>query len=195
MNKIKLKKKQEIFKSGKIDINRYTVSIKTLNGKDIENSSFCIETPFDAVFIILYDTKTDELIFVKQFRTPPFVKNNKNFLLEFAGGKVEKELTLEENALKEVKEEVGIENVISIQYITTHYANLTILSLQTHLFFAEVDSSQLGKTAGLIEEEGEYIEIEKIKSTKVYEMLENNEITNAHVVVGLEWFFRKKRKS
>ena len=56
MNKITLKKKQEIFNSGKIDINRYTVLIQTDTGKTLENESYCIETPFDAVSVILYDS-------------------------------------------------------------------------------------------------------------------------------------------
>ncbi|MHA1339413.1 MAG: NUDIX domain-containing protein [Promethearchaeota archaeon] len=103
-----------------------------------------------AVMIVCKDKKTEELLFVKQYR-PPVNK----YAIGFPGGLTEPNEKIEETALRELKEETGYDGII--KYISPMLAKSPGLSDEINvLVFCEVDKE---KTHPPHFEKGEKIEM------------------------------------
>jgi len=61
----------------------------------------------DAVAILLYDPKRDEVLLIEQFRIGPAVREDKPWLIEVVAGMIDEGESAEEAAIREAEEEAG----------------------------------------------------------------------------------------
>lgn len=115
-----------------------------------------------------------ELYFVEQYRYP-----KKEIVLELPAGKLEKNLSILENAKKELKEEVGVigENYI---YLGKAYASPGISNEDIHMYFCKVKN-----LTEPTPDEGEILKPTLINIDKAVNMILNNEIYDAKTQIAV----------
>lgn len=116
-------------------------------------------------------TEENELFFVRQYRYP-----YKKVLLELPAGKLEKGEDPLEAGMRELEEECGVvaEKVISMG---TVYPTVAYCSEIIYLFAAK----GLSRTKQHLDE-GEFLDVEKIKVEKAVEMVMSGEISDSKTV-------------
>lgn len=161
-------RREEIF-CGKI-INVHRDIIELPNGK--QSFREVVEHPGGVMIAPLKEDGS--LVFVRQFRYP-FHKN----ILELPAGKLEKGENPKEAGIRELTEEVGAtaKNVVPIGQI---YPTPAYCSEIIYLFCAT------GLTFGKQHlDDGEFLEMVEIPLEKAFEMVINNEISDAKTVAGV----------
>tara|TARA_B110000503_G_scaffold120294_1_gene182824 strand:- start:44 stop:586 length:543 start_codon:yes stop_codon:yes gene_type:complete len=107
----------------------------------------------DAVAALVYNTDTENFIFVKQFRV-----GSEDYMIEIPAGKIDVKGESPEDTLKrEVLEEIGYE-VDEINSICVFYPTPGMSTEKIYLFYVEV-SNKIEKGGGVDAEEIEVIEI------------------------------------
>ena len=105
---VTIHKKERIFKRY-FAIDRYLVSYKRFDGtesKIVDREIF--ERDSDAVAVLAWDKKTDEIALIEQFR-PGALKDEKSpWLIEIVAGIIDPGETRVQAAIREVKEEIGL---------------------------------------------------------------------------------------
>lgn len=120
------------------------VTIKyTLGGKDrvweaVKN--------LDSVAVLLYHTKKDAFLLVRQFRAPILLNSSKSIeeahTYELCAGMCDKDKSLEETVSEEIDEECGYRvSPESIEKITAFHTCVGISGTYQSLFYAEIDES------------------------------------------------------
>ena len=141
----------------------------------------------DSVGAIIYNTTSQKLIFVNQFRYPIFTKEKDNaWSLEIVAGVIEKEESAEDAMFKEIKEETGY-HTTKLQPLFSFYPTPGGSNEKVFLFFARVSQQdRIYKGGGLIEE-GENIQLLEISTKDVFDMLKSGKISDAKTIIALQW--------
>lgn len=144
----------------------------------------------DSVAILLFDEQRQEIILVKQFRPPLYVKDKNNaFSYELCAGLVDKNKSLEQIAIEEIEEECGY-RVKAVEKITSFYTAVGFAGGQQHLYFALVDESMRVSEGGGID--SEMIEVIKLplKQAKTF-MFDESKPKTPGLLFAFEWLFQK----
>jgi ADP-ribose pyrophosphatase len=152
------------------------LSLEELTIQDEGNKSIkreVIKRP-DAVAGIVYNTKTQKYIFVKQFR-PAAEKD----VVEIVAGTMDVEGESFENCMKrEVEEEIGYKTD-TIQSIHSCYSSPGSLTEMIHIFYVEV-SEKISEGGGVGDENLEIIEL-------TYKQLSEHSTNDAKTIIAIQW--------
>lgn len=119
-------------------------------------------------------TDDNEIVLVKQFR-----KATETVMLEIPAGKLEINENPEECAIRELKEETGLE-AKEIEFVLDYYSSPGFTNEKVHIFIA----SEL--LSGEAEpEEDEYIDIVKVNIDDALEMVNNGTIRDGKTIIGI----------
>lgn len=130
----------------------------------------------NAVAALLYDTRKDKFIFVKQFR--PAVDQD---MLELVAGILDKEGESPEDAIaREIDEETGYA-VDKIEHVLNFYPSPGAFAEKLHVFYAEV-SRKIGEGGGA---EGENENIKLIELSKAD--LKAKSFNDAKTLIAVQW--------
>jgi len=130
----------------------------------------------NAVAALLYDTRKDKFIFVKQFR--PAVDQD---MLELVAGILDKEGESPEDAIaREIDEETGYA-VDKIEHVLNFYPSPGAFAEKLHVFYAEV-SRKIGEGGGA---EGENENIKLIELSKAD--LKEKSFNDAKTLIAVQW--------
>lgn len=140
----------------------------------------------DAVCVVPYDPVRDEVVLAEQFRTSALLNGDRAWMTEVVAGLIEEGESLEEVALREMKEESGLEPVGPLIFINTVYATPGFCSERYHLFCAPVDASKAGGVHGLGSED-EDIRVFALPFTDAFARWEAGEIPNPPASFSLLW--------
>ena len=184
--------KERVFKRY-FAIDRYLVSYKRFDGTEsriFDREIF--ERDSDAVAVMAYDKRTDEIVLIEQFR-PGAMKDPKSpWLIEIVAGMIDRGETPEEAAVREVKEEIGISiEKKDLHYVTADYPTPGGASEYVTLFIADCDLSNLEKHGGL-DTEGEDIRVFKVKLKDAYENVKNGTIHNSIAIIAIQHMMLEK---
>lgn len=124
------------------------------------------------VVIPLVDKTT--ILMNLQYRVPV-----KTWIYEFPGGKIEKNETARQNALKELEEELGYK-AGKMKFIAKIHPAPYITNDVQHIFLA----TDLRKTKRSLEK-GEIIKMKRIKIKNAMKMLKAGKITDAATIIAL----------
>ncbi len=178
-------KKDRVFKQF-FAIDRYEVSYKKFNGgetKVLVREVF--ERDSDAVAVLVWDDKTDEVALIEQFRPGALKDDESPWLIEIVAGIIDKGETCEQTAVREVKEEIGVElEEKDLCFITSEYPSPGGISERVTLYVAKADLSHLGNHGGL-EIESEDIRVFKAKLDTAYENVMNGRIHNSVAIIAI----------
>lgn len=147
----------------------------------------------DSVAILLYHTRRDAFIVVRQFRPPVYFKNGEGYTYELCAGIVDKDKPLKKIAHEEILEECGYDVPLEkIERVTSFYTAVGFAGSVQTLYYAEVDESMRVSDGGGIDVEAiEVIEI-ALEDARHFAMDETKAKTPG-LMFGFSWFFEKKR--
>ena len=130
----------------------------------------------NAVAALLYDTRKEKFIFVKQYRAA--VEQN---MLELVAGILDIEDESPEEAIKrEIEEEAGYA-VDSLEHILDFHPSPGAFAEKLHLFYGQV-SRKIGKGGGL-DDENENIKL--LELTK--EEIRQKQLLDGKTVIAVQW--------
>jgi len=109
----------------------------------------------DAVAAVVYDTKKQKYIFVKQYRPGP-----DDELIEIVAGKIDKDETPKDSIIREIKEELGYKVDTIYIIVPFHYVSPGYATERIQIYYAEV-SEKISDGGGIEDEELEIIEMSK----------------------------------
>lgn len=141
----------------------------------------------DGIAVLLYNSTSKNIVLVKQFRMPVYkAKVNQGYSIEVVGGTIDNNESIEESAIREIKEEVGYK-IDNLKKITTVFLSPGIVREKTHLFIAEYKEENKIFDGGGVLEENEEIEILEIPFVKCLQMVKNEEIIDARTLILLQY--------
>ena len=130
----------------------------------------------NAVAALMYDTRKDKFIFVKQFR--PAVDQE---MLELVAGILDKEGERPEEAIiREIEEESGYA-VDKLEPVLNFYPSPGAFAEKLHIFYAEV-SHKIGEGGGA-EDENEKIKLVELTKAELREKALND----AKTLIAVQW--------
>ena len=174
---------------GFFKLNKYQLNHKLFSGEQSATFSREVFERGDAVVVVLYDIEQDKLLLLEQFRPGALRENSTPWLLEFVAGMFDENETPVEVAIRETKEETGIDIAeLSIQPIMKYFSSPGGMSECIHLYLAKFDANKVksGSIFGL-DNENEDILLHILTRTKALSLLSEGKICNAATIIGLQW--------
>ena len=110
----------------------------------------------DAVAVLLYDPREDEVLLLEQFRVGPAVRDDHPWMMEIVAGIIDEGETAEDCAHREALEEAGYA-INELKYLNTFYSSPGACSERLILYAAEVDKHMQQHAGGGLDEEHEDI--------------------------------------
>jgi len=141
----------------------------------------------DAVVLIPYDAKNDNVVLIEQFRPGALRTQETPWLLEFIAGMFDDNESPIEVAIREAKEEANIKiDEHRVEKVMRYLSSPGGMSEEIHLFVGNVNSENVGGVYGLAEE-NEDILVHTMSRVAALELLEQGKIINAATIIGLQW--------
>lgn len=147
----------------------------------------------NASCVLLYDPETDDLVLVRQFRYSVYVGGDGGWMTEIVAGMIDRNDDPEDAARREVMEEAGYQ-IGELEHIYTFYPSPGGCSEKCFVYAAVATESMKRGAGGGHRDEGEDIEVHKIKSDDVLVMMDRGEIIDGKTLVALQWFRHNKGK-
>lgn len=147
----------------------------------------------EAVGVLIYDPKRDEVLMIEQFRVGALSESNP-WQLEIVAGlvdSVDEDETLEAVVCREAWEEAGIE-LRQIQKLMSYFMSPGGSNEKFTLFVAQADLSHAGGLHGL-PEEGEDIRVAVLRSEVAFQALMDGRVSNAPALIALQWLMLNKQ--
>ncbi len=137
--------------------------------------------------LIAYDPVKDSVVLIEQVRIGAYeAESNKSpWLLELIAGMIDTDENPEEVAIRESKEEAGLD-IENIQHALTVWDSPGGMVEKLHIFLGLVDTTNVGGIYGL-EEENEDILVHIVSRETAYQWVEEGKIDNVIAVLGLQW--------
>ncbi len=178
--------KEELVFDGFFQVRKAIIKHDMFSGEQmtVERLSF---GKADAVAILMYESDTDNFIFVRQFRYPT-IKEEDGWVLEIPAGGTEAAFSAEDQMRHEVMEETGY-RLDELQLISSFFSSPGMMIERMYLYYAEVDSSDKVDQGGGLAQENEDLEIVKIQKYEAKKMLLNNQFRDGKTIVALQWYF------
>lgn len=171
-------------------IKKAKIKHELFDSNTIEVERLCFERG-DSIAIVIYEKDTDMLLFTNQFRYP--TTKEKGWILELTAGSIELGENAEKRVKKEVEEEIGYK-LNEIKFINSFFVSPGGTSERILLYYSEVRSKNKVFVGGGMKFEKEDIQLVKIKSKEVKELLKKNQFRDAKTIIGLQWFYLNRYK-
>ncbi|WP_318478828.1 ADP-ribose diphosphatase [Photobacterium leiognathi] len=139
-----------------------------------------------AAALLPYDSITDEVVLIEQFRIGAMAGGCEPWQLEIVAGMIDHQDESAEDVVKrEAVEEAGL-TVAELEKVTRYLSSSGGCSEMLDIFVGTVDSTQAGGIHGL-EEESEDIRVHVVSREQAYEWVESGKIENAASIIALQW--------
>ncbi|MGB1290894.1 MAG: NUDIX domain-containing protein [Pseudoalteromonas sp.] len=140
----------------------------------------------DAVAVLPYDPKTDQLLLIEQIRIGAMRSKDSPWLLECIAGMTDQSTDYEAVVKREALEEAGLE-LQHLEYMLSYLSSPGGTTERLYLYLALADLSNLQSGVFGLETEGEDIKTHIISFNDAIARLNNGEIDNAATVISLQW--------
>ena len=171
---------------------RYTVRYRRFDGSWLGPVTRDCFDSGHAVIVLPYDSRTDEIMLVKQFRIGPAAAGSDPWLYEIPAGRLDKaNATAEEIARSEAYEEAGL--VISdLERIGAFFASPGIFSEHLDAFCGRASGMKSGVFG--LPEEHEDIQAEVMPADRAIAMAQSGEIKSGPALVALFWLAMNRKR-
>lgn len=141
----------------------------------------------DAVCVLPYDAKRDEVVLIEQFRVGAMGKTDTPWLIELVAGLIDKEgeVNPEDVAHREGEEEAGV-TFTSLWPITRYFPSPGGSTEFVHLYVGRCSTEGIGGLHGL-EEEAEDIRVTVWAYEDALQAVRDGRISNAASIIALQW--------
>ncbi|HRO72255.1 MAG TPA: NUDIX domain-containing protein [Saprospiraceae bacterium] len=145
----------------------------------------------DGVVVLLYNSKTDKILLIRQFRLPVYLNGHPTgFILECCAGLLDHHQP-ESTAKKEIEEETGY-RLQNIHKIYEAFATPGAHKEKIHYYYGLYDEQmQISQGGGLITE-NEDIEIIEYPYSQIPELLKSGAIIDSKTIILLQWALLNK---
>ncbi|MEL7467202.1 MAG: NUDIX domain-containing protein [Pseudomonadota bacterium] len=148
-------------------------------------------TSGDAVTVVPYDPKRDEVLLIEQFRAPMYARGDAcPWAIEAIAGRIDKELDAESAARREAEEEAGL-TLGRMEQIAAYYATPGFAAEHLTAFAAEADLSDKGGLFGLAGED-EDIRAFTTALDDALQATSTGEINNGPAILSLLWLAQNR---
>ena len=138
-----------------------------------------------AVGILLYDIKKQEVILTEQLRLGALEDKTSPWLLEIVAGIIEKGDSVIHTVHKEVYEESGLD-ILALEKICEYWVSPGGNDEYFYLYCACIDSTNMQMYGGL-QQEAEDIKLHSLSIDKAQRLLKANRLNNASTIIALQW--------
>ncbi|SDS23846.1 NUDIX domain-containing protein [Pseudomonas fuscovaginae UPB0736] len=151
-------------------------------GKEINRELF---VRHDAVCVLPYDARRDEVVLLEQFRVGAMGKTDNPWMIELVAGLIDKDEQPEEVAHREAQEEADL-NLQALWPITRYFPSPGGSNEFVHLYLGRCQTEGAGGLYGLVEES------EDIRATvwafeDALQAVRDGRIINAASIIALQW--------
>lgn len=147
----------------------------------------------DAVTMLPYDPRADNVMLIEQFRAPMAARGDPcPWGVEVIAGRIDQEMDAEGAARREAEEEGGI-TLGRIETIAGYYSSPGIASEHLTALIGEADLSGRGGTFGLASED-EDIRAFVVSTDDALRGVESGEINNGPAILSLLWLARHRAR-
>jgi ADP-ribose pyrophosphatase len=171
--------------SGHFSLRRLSLQHRLFGGGWSETLTREVFDRGDAVGVLPWDPRRDELVMLEQFRVGAVRDQDNPWMLELVAGIVEAGENDAEVALREAQEEAALE-LLALEPVACFYPSAGACSEQVRLFVGRVDSDGVGGVHGC-SDEGEDIRVHVLPRLQVLEWLAAGKISNGHTLIALQW--------
>jgi ADP-ribose pyrophosphatase len=137
-----------------------------------------------AVSVVPYDPVTDRVVLIEQFRVGAWGAGWHPWCFEIVAGRAEPGEELADVAIRETKEETGLD-VLHLEPVCTYLTNPSCSTEVMHLFAAHVACPGGGGLHGL-DHEDEDIRVFEVPAEEAFGWLSTGAAGNANLVIGLQ---------
>jgi ADP-ribose pyrophosphatase len=142
----------------------------------------------NSVAVLLYDPNERSVLLTEQFRLPAHLAGQGAFQMDVPAGVQKEGEDPQDVALREVKEETGVDLEPSkLQHITTFMPSMGGCTEVVTLYAAEVDLSNTEMGYYGVEEEHEDIRTLKLPIVDAINMVHFGRIQNSIGIIALQW--------
>jgi UDP-sugar diphosphatase len=148
----------------------------------------------DSVAILIYHTRKDAFILVKQFRPAVYLNDRKGETVELCAGIVDKDIPLVQIAVEEIEEECGYHiSLEDIERVTSFHTSVGFAGSKQTLYYAEVDEKMKISEGGGID--GEVIEVIKLPVSELERFIFDEKIAKTPGLMFAFMWWRQKRSA
>jgi ADP-ribose diphosphatase len=176
---------QQIVYQGHFQLEQWKVQFRLFNGGWSPPRLREVFERGEAVGVLLFDTKRDQLVLIEQFRVGVVNKAKNPWLIEIVAGVIDKGESLEQVARRETQEETGLE-ITNLLPICQYWVSPGGSSERIYLFCGQVDA-ELAKGIHGVSEEGEDIRLHVLSLKVAYNLLNQGKINNSSTIIALQW--------
>ncbi|PPR77515.1 MAG: GDP-mannose pyrophosphatase NudK [Alphaproteobacteria bacterium MarineAlpha2_Bin1] len=190
--KVKIFKKNILY-NDLFKLEKFSLSFLKFNGKYSKPISRVRWVVGKACAAIVYDSSSDEIILINQFRLPTMnSEHDSGWLTEIVAGLCDKNESEEESIEREMLEEIGYKPERLIKICDVHMAPGSVKE-NLSIFFAEVsDKTRLSEGGGVGEEED--IKILRFKFEEINNLFLDKKILDAKTFIAIQWLIMNKDK-
>lgn len=145
-----------------------------------------------AVGILLFDPRRDEIVLVRQFRVGMIDEKQSPWLLELVAGMVTEGEQLLEVAIRETNEESNCVPTNLVE-ICAYYNSPGVSNEKITLYCGQVDAKNAGGIFGL-KAEHEDIEVVVLSYDDVLAAVKSGAINNAMTIIAVQWLQLNKQE-
>ncbi len=144
-----------------------------------------------AAAVLPYDPDTDRVVLIEQFRTGAFAhgavdKNAEPWQIEIVAGIIDDGESGESVARREAVEEAGCHIMGKLLPVMNYYMSPGAVSEYMEVYCGRCDTSQIGGTHGL-DEEDEDIRVLVISFQQAIALMNAGKIRNSPAIIALQW--------
>lgn len=184
--------KQTTCFQGFFRIDKYRLRHALFEGGVSEEMSRELFERGNAVAMLPYDPRLDQVVLIEQFRIGALNDPDGPWMTEVVAGMIGDGETAEDVALRESIEESGCE-VTDLQLICRYYPSPGACSETIELFCGRVDASNAGGIHGL-DHEHEDIRVITAGFEEAMSWIESGRLNSAAVIMALQWLAMNKAR-
>lgn len=166
-------------------LQRYRFRHRLFNGSMSGEISREILQRGEAVVVLPYDPRRDQVVLIEQIRIAAYDSGDSPWLLEMVAGMIEPGESPEQVARREAMEEAGLQ-INRIQPIFNYLTSPGGCTERMIVLAAEVDSHLAQGIHGL-EQENEDIMVHVISREQAYQWVTTGRIDNAASIIAIQW--------
>lgn len=175
---------------GFFQVDEVTLSHQLLDGSMSRPLRRLVLERGDAVAALLFRPADQQVVLVRQFRTPAS-QRGEGWLLEVVAGIPDPREESAVAARREILEETGYQ-VEELEHIATFYTTPGGSSERIVLYCAQVSEAQRLAPGGGRTEEDEHIEVVELRLEEVWGLLDEGQIEDAKTLIALMWLRAKQ---
>lgn len=145
-----------------------------------------------AVAVVAYDPAQDRLVMIRQFRLGAQLGTGKGMCVEVVAGLIDDGEDPATSAKRELEEEAGL-SALHLEKLCQFLTTPGVTDEVIHLFYAQVDASNLQAEAGEASESERTFPF-LLSLEDALEAVDSNGIQNGIAMIALLWFARHKER-